>query len=294
MSDSNDSNEVADNVNDPEPAQIAAETAGEVRGMRVLTASEFSLAASIGGVRGLIEALAPGVVFVVVYVITRELTPTLIASTAVALVAVILRLIQRTPLTQALSGVLGVAIGVVWAWATKDANDYFAFGLWTNAAYLVLCTVSILVGWPVVGLIVELLKGGQTSDPTDTGGADLESAAVDDERPHDGAEPVVARPAIEEPKQEAAPGIGSLLTGWRAERGLVRRYAAATWLWVGLFGVRLLVQLPLYLDGNEVGWLGTARLVMGVPLWALTLWLTWVLVRQPGVAAATPRSRPAR
>ena len=63
----------------------------------------------------------------------------------------------------------------------------------------------------------------------------------------------------------------------------MRRYDAATWLWVGLFGARLAVQVPLYLDGS-VGWLGTARLVMGIPLWALVLWLTWVLVRRPAAA----------
>jgi len=36
------------------------------------------------------------------------------------------------------------------------------------------------------------------------------------------------------------------------------------------------VQLPLYFGGS-VGWLGTARLLMGVPLWALVLYATWVL-----------------
>ena len=64
----------------------------------------------------------------------------------------------------------------------------------------------------------------------------------------------------------------------------MRRYTAATWLWIGLFAVRLAVQVPLYLDG-DVGWLGTARLVMGIPLWALVLWLTWILVRRPHAAA---------
>lgn len=241
---------------------------GDVRGMRVLTASEFSLEASIGGVRGLLEALAPGVVFVVVFVATRDLTATLIASLGIALVAVVLRLIQRTPLTQALSGILGVAIGVFWAWRTGDANDFFAFGLWTNAGYLVACAISVLVGWPVVGLVVELLKGASGSP---------EESAQDCES-----------------EEQSPAGIGSALTSWRADRALVRRYAAATWLWVGLFGIRLLVQLPLYLDGGEVGWLGTARLVMGVPLWALTLWLTWVLVRRPAVASEQTHPRPDR
>lgn len=268
---------------DAEPVaaiEEAAQGAADARGMRALTSSSFSLTDSIGGVRGLIEALAPGIVFVVVYVVTRELTPTLIASMGVALVAVALRLIQRTPLTQALSGVLGVGIGVIWAWFTKDANDYFAFGLLTNAAYMILCLVSVLIGWPAVGLIVELLKGGSPSAESDT------------ERGASATSVTASEPAAAEKSQST--GIGVMLTAWRADRQLVRRYAAATWLWVGLFGVRLLVQLPLFLDGNEVGWLGTARLVMGVPLWALTLWLTWVLVRKPEVAATQPHPHPDR
>ncbi len=290
MSESRDNNEHSSPESQALPdetAELAADIAGDVRGMRVLTASEFSLAASIGGVRGLIEALAPGVVFVVVYVVTRELMPTLYASIAVALVAVALRLIQRTPLTQALSGIFGVAIGVVWAWVTKDANDYFAFGLLTNAAYLILCTVSILVGWPIVGVIMQLLTGAAASEKP----AVTDTSAVTD------TTAVTDTPAAEQRNDlttATRPGVGSLLTAWRADRALVRRYAAATWLWVGLFGIRLVVQLPLFLDGNEVGWLGTARLVMGVPLWALTLWLTWVLVRQPTIPAASPRQRPAR
>lgn len=266
MSDSTDAEEPNDGAGSSEPEETV--DGADMRGMRVLTASEFSLEASIGGVRGLLEALAPGVVFVVVFVATRDLTATLIASLGVALVAVVLRLIQRTPLTQALSGILGVAIGVFWAWRTGDANDFFAFGLWTNAGYLIACAVSVLVGWPLVGLVVELLKGA-------SGSAEEKSSDSEADEP---------TPA----------GVGSTLTSWRADRGLVRRYSAATWLWVGLFGVRLLVQLPLYLDGGEVGWLGTARLVMGVPLWALTLWLTWILVRQPEVASEQTHPHPDR
>ena len=47
----------------------------------------------------------------------------------------VLRLVQRTPVTQAVGGLLGVLVGVVWAWQSGRAEDYFAMGLWTNAAY---------------------------------------------------------------------------------------------------------------------------------------------------------------
>lgn len=45
-----------------------------------------------------------------------------------------------------------------------------------------------------------------------------------------------------------------------------------------MFALRLAVQLPLYFR-DDVAWLGTAKLAMGVPLTALALWISWVLVR---------------
>jgi hypothetical protein len=56
--------------------------------------------------------------------------------------------------------------------------------------------------------------------------------------------------------------------------------SVATLLWAGLFGLRLAVQVPLYLAGEPaVQALATAKLVMGIPLYGLTLWLTWLLLR---------------
>jgi intracellular septation protein A len=53
----------------------------------------------------------------------------------------------------------------------------------------------------------------------------------------------------------------------------------ATWGWAGFFALRLAVQLPLYLAGAVVA-LGIARTAMGVPLFAIGIWLTWLLVRE--------------
>ena len=72
---------------------------------------------------------------------------------------------------------------------------------------------------------------------------------------------------------------------WREDPGRVRTFARASALWAGLFLVRLAVQLPLYLAGAVVA-LGVARTAMGLPLFALGLWLTWWLVRRPAVTPA--------
>ncbi len=66
---------------------------------------------------------------------------------------------------------------------------------------------------------------------------------------------------------------------WRKVSARKKVYARAGWVWVALFGSRLLVQYPLYKSGN-IGLLGTARLVMGTPLFAATAWLTWQILRK--------------
>jgi hypothetical protein len=46
-----------------------------------------------------------------------------------------------------------------------------------------------------------------------------------------------------------------------------------------MFLARLVVQYPLYKSGN-VNALGTARLAMGYPLFILTAWATWQVLRK--------------
>lgn len=81
---------------------------------------------------------------------------------------------------------------------------------------------------------------------------------------------------------------GSARTDWRSDRRRMRAFTQASWLWAGLFLTRLSVQLPLYLAGAVVA-LGIARTAMGLPLFALGLWLSWLLVRRaPATAPDAP------
>jgi hypothetical protein len=67
-------------------------------------------------------------------------------------------------------------------------------------------------------------------------------------------------------------------TGWRRDPELRRIFAAATWVWVLVFGGRILVQVPLYLAG-WVGALGTAKIIMGWPLFLFGAYVTYRLLR---------------
>ena len=74
---------------------------------------------------------------------------------------------------------------------------------------------------------------------------------------------------------------------WRQQPRLVRIAYVATWMWVGIFGLRLAIQVPLYL-GGEVSALAIAKLVLGVPLYAAGLWVTWVMFMHAPQRAGAP------
>lgn len=78
-------------------------------------------------------------------------------------------------------------------------------------------------------------------------------------------------------------------TSWRRDPALLRAYTLASALWVAMFALRLAVQVPLYLAGEEqLGWLAGARLVMSWPLFLLVAYLSWLIVRPAYRAHAEP------
>ena len=75
--------------------------------------------------------------------------------------------------------------------------------------------------------------------------------------------------------------LGPLLgegTAWRKDPPRYRAYLWASWLWAGMFGVRLAVQIPLYLAGRTTA-LGFANIPLGLPLFLLTCAATWAILR---------------
>lgn len=67
-------------------------------------------------------------------------------------------------------------------------------------------------------------------------------------------------------------------TAWRSDK---RKRRAFFWLsiaWASLFAARLIVQVPLYFAGDVTA-LGTLKLIMGLPLFAPLVAVTWLAVR---------------
>jgi Protein of unknown function (DUF3159) len=70
---------------------------------------------------------------------------------------------------------------------------------------------------------------------------------------------------------------------WRKDPERVRLYSRASWIWVGVFTLRLAVQLPLYLAGAVLA-LGIAKTAMGLPIFLAAIWLSYLVLRgEPGL-----------
>ncbi len=79
--------------------------------------------------------------------------------------------------------------------------------------------------------------------------------------------------------------IGPLIgedMGWRKDPERLKLYSRASWIWVGVFVIRLAVQLPLYF-ADELVALGVAKTAMGFPIFALAVWLSYLVLREGGV-----------
>jgi len=186
------------------------------------------LSKAIGGWRGLVDSALPSMLFILIFVFQQNLNNALIAALILGGILLLIRLFERKPLIQVISGFVGLSISVLITWRTKDASNFFLTGIITNAVYGFALLVSVLIRKPLIGYLVGSLVG-------DT-------------------------------------------SGWLKHPLLVRAYTIVTWLWVGVFGLRLVVQIPLYLN-DSVALLGSVKIFMGWPLYLFSVWLTYQIVQ---------------
>lgn len=193
-----------------------------------LRAESILLERAIGGWRGIIDSGLPTVVFVVAYLVTSENLGTSLVAALIAAGAIVLwRLLRHQPLQQIAFGFAGVLVSAGFAKYTGKAENFYFLGLLTNFAYGMAFLISILVGWPLIGVFLGFFTGKGTS--------------------------------------------------WRKDPVQRRVLAAASWIWVGVFFGRLVVQAPLYLAGSVTA-LGIVKVVMGWPLFLGAAYFTYRLL----------------
>ncbi len=188
-----------------------------------------SILARVGGWVGLLESALPALSFVLVLSIFNSTIAAVITAVLIAVGFIGRQLVRGKPLSQAIAGLVGVAITAFLPLREggKPA-DYFVPGFFTNGIYAAVLTGILAIGW-----LVFLIRWFAL--PADR-----------------------ARLKLRAPRYQ--------------------RFTIAASLFVGLFLARLAVQLPLYFAG-QIEALGVTRVVMGVPPYALCIWLAWLLLR---------------
>lgn len=117
-------------------------------------ATEAALFEAFGGVRGMVETVLPGLLFVTIFTINQDLHIAAIAALGVSLLMVVARLVRKDAMKHAFSGVFGVAFGVVFAMMTGNAKNFLLPGMLYTLGLSLAYLVTALAGVPLIGLIL--------------------------------------------------------------------------------------------------------------------------------------------
>lgn len=209
-------------MNNAEPDPIDEDIVSEIKDDSEL------LASALGGWAGVIDSGLPFVVFTVAYLVTdRDLETTLYSSVGTAAVLAVFRLLRKQSLLQVVSGLMGIAIAAFLAQRTGNAENFFLPGIITNAVYAGVCLISIALHKPLLGYVIQAMRGRDMS--------------------------------------------------WVHDHEEHRLFSTITWLWALIFGIRVAIMFPLFLLGQTAA-LGTLKLLLGYPLFALGIFVTFKLL----------------
>ncbi|MCW6005662.1 DUF3159 domain-containing protein [Micromonospora sp. CPCC 205371] len=122
-----------------------------------------SLADLLGGRRGAIDATLPPVAFVAGWLVTgQSVWGGVVAALAVGVVVAGWRLRRGDRPRAVLVGLLAVCVAAMIAVRTGRAADFFLVQLVSNAASALAWTVSIVLRWPLLGVVVGTVLGQRT------------------------------------------------------------------------------------------------------------------------------------
>ncbi|GGP40253.1 DUF3159 domain-containing protein [Saccharothrix coeruleofusca] len=120
-----------------------------------------TLLEQMGGVSGLVFSSLPVVVFVLVNAFAG-LMPAIWSALAAAVLIGVYLAMRKGSVQPAVSAVFGVGIAAFIAYRTGSAKGFFLFGIWQSLVYGGVFVVSILVRWPLAGVIWSFLNGQGT------------------------------------------------------------------------------------------------------------------------------------
>lgn len=124
-------------------------TAGESREV-----TEAALFEAFGGVRGLVETTVPGLVFIAIYTVNKNIQAAALTALALSAVLGVARLVRRDTVKHAFSGVFGVGFGVVFAMITGNAKDFYLPGMLYTLGLALAYVITSACGVPLLGMLL--------------------------------------------------------------------------------------------------------------------------------------------
>lgn len=145
----------------PEQPPVGPETVEDV--------VRAQLSQALGGRRGMLEGALPTLGFTLTYVPTHDLRLALGVGIGLALTLLAVRLVQREPVQFVVNSLVGIGVAALFASRSGKAEDVFLPGIIYNAVYAVVLTLSVLLRWPLVGVMIGSLTGDPTGWRSDPG-----------------------------------------------------------------------------------------------------------------------------
>jgi len=117
-----------------------------------------SLLGSVGGVQGLVETTLPGFLYVLSFTITRDVVIAASVVGVAVLALTIRHFVLKRPWTQLVGSLVGVGLAI---WLTLrpggQAGDFYLKDFWINAAYGSVLLLSVIVRFPLIGVLMGFL-----------------------------------------------------------------------------------------------------------------------------------------
>ncbi|MEU0810354.1 DUF3159 domain-containing protein [Streptomyces sp. NPDC005970] len=134
---------------DNEPTEAEKRSAAQSR-----AAADTALLEAFGGVRGMVDTTVPGLVFVLLYTIKRDIHLAALASLGLTVLLALARLIRKETLKHAFSGVFGVAFGAIFAMMSGDAKNFYLPGMLYTLGLAVAYVLSAIFRYPLIGVLL--------------------------------------------------------------------------------------------------------------------------------------------
>lgn len=125
----------------------------------LLREKSLSLFTAVGGWRTVVESLVSRALFLVAYLVTGQVTTSALIAVGGVAVLTVVRMCTSGGFWQPALGLVVVGVSALLAGSTGRAVDFYLTAILTQVAAGVVFLVSILVRWPVVGLVMGTVRG---------------------------------------------------------------------------------------------------------------------------------------